>query len=404
MDSIITAAARRLAEGDPVGALGFVALRNDPEALALRGIGLAQLGDLSRARALLREASEAFGASEPVARARCLMADAEVALAARDLSVSEGEIEAAVATLSSLGDSMNAAYGGLLLVRRCLLFGELDKASRRLAELDIGTLAPPGRATAYLLGARLAVRRVEVETAKAMLHQAEQAVHLSGVAALTAELEDAYAELERPAARRVRDGATELVVLSDVEAILRGPALVVDGCRRVLRRGDETVSLVRRPVLFALLSELAIAGPIGCARESLIRAVFETTRPNDSHRARLRVDIGRLRKLIEGMARIEATSEGFALVVDPPPDVLLPPFDGADSSIFALLADGQPWSSAALAEALGLSQRTVQRALASLEADDRVTGQGRGAARRWLCTLPFPVTTALLLPLVPSGR
>jgi hypothetical protein len=55
MDSLITAAARALARGDPLGALNRVALRDDAPALALRGIAMAQLGDLVRAKALLRK-------------------------------------------------------------------------------------------------------------------------------------------------------------------------------------------------------------------------------------------------------------------------------------------------------------------------------------------------------------
>jgi hypothetical protein len=67
MDSLITAAAQALTAGDPLGALNRVALRDDAPALALRGIAMAQLGDLPRAKQLLRNAARAFGPRAAVA-------------------------------------------------------------------------------------------------------------------------------------------------------------------------------------------------------------------------------------------------------------------------------------------------------------------------------------------------
>src|SRR4030081_1594204 len=117
MDSLITAAARALATGDPLGALKRVALRDDAPALALRGIAMAQLGDLVRAKALLRSAARAFGPKEAVSRARCIVAEAEIALVSRDLVVGSGAprlgwpakaLDAARATLEEHGDRVNA--------------------------------------------------------------------------------------------------------------------------------------------------------------------------------------------------------------------------------------------------------------------------------------------------------
>ena len=136
MDSLITAAARALAAGDPLGALNRVALRDDAPALALRGIAMAQLGDLVRAKALVRSAARAFGAKEAVARARCVVAEAEIALVSRDLAWPAKALDAARATLEKHGDRMNAAHARHLEVRRLLLIGRLDEAERRLAELD----------------------------------------------------------------------------------------------------------------------------------------------------------------------------------------------------------------------------------------------------------------------------
>ena len=134
MDSLITAAARALAAGDPLGALKRVALRDDAPALALRGIAMAQLGDLVRAKALLRSAARAFGPKEAVARARCVVAEAEIALVSRDLGWPAKALDAARATLEAHGDRVNAAHARYLEVRRLLLIGRLDEAEQALAE------------------------------------------------------------------------------------------------------------------------------------------------------------------------------------------------------------------------------------------------------------------------------
>lgn len=117
MDSLITAAARALAAGDPFGALNRVALRDDAPALALRGIAMAQLGDLARAKLLLRRAARAFGAREAVARARCIVAEAEVALASRDLGWPAKTLDTACATLEAHGDHVNAAHARYLSIQ-----------------------------------------------------------------------------------------------------------------------------------------------------------------------------------------------------------------------------------------------------------------------------------------------
>src|SRR5919201_979470 len=150
MDSLITAAARALAAGDPLGALNRVALRDDAPALALRGIAMAQLGDLVRAKALLRSAARAFGPKEAVARARCVVAEAEIALVSRDLTWPAKALDAARATLEEHGDRVNAAHAEYLEIRRLLLIGRLDEAERRLAELDPAPL-PPASRTAHEL-------------------------------------------------------------------------------------------------------------------------------------------------------------------------------------------------------------------------------------------------------------
>src|SRR5882757_5307741 len=142
MDSLIAAAARALVVGDVLGALKRVGLRDDPPALALRGIAMAQLGEHSRARELLRRAARAFGSHEGLARARCVVAEAEVALAMRDLGGSPRALAAASATLEAHADHGNALQARLIAARRLLLIGRLDDAAATLALLDTRGLAP----------------------------------------------------------------------------------------------------------------------------------------------------------------------------------------------------------------------------------------------------------------------
>src|SRR5436189_3161438 len=191
MDSLITAAARGLAAGDPLGALNRVALRDDAPALALRGIAMAQLGDLARARVLVKSAARAFGSREVLARARCIVAEAEIALAARDLAWLTKALDAARATLEQHGDRQNAAHARYLEVRRLLLIGRLDEAEGKLAALDPAPLPPALQAAHGLTVAGIAMRRVQTKPARAALARAERAARQAGIPALAAEVESA---------------------------------------------------------------------------------------------------------------------------------------------------------------------------------------------------------------------
>jgi hypothetical protein len=420
MDSLIAAAARALVVGDALGALKRVGLRDDPPALALRGIAMAQLGEHPRARELLRRAARAFGAHEELARARCVVAEAEVALAMRDLRVSPRTLAAASATLEARADRANALHARLIAVRRLLLLGRLDEAASALARLDARGLPSSLRAVAELAAAELALRTLQTAPAQAALIRAHEAAERAQVPALLAEVAEARAALDRPAARRIHADHEQPLRLDEVEALLASGALVVDACRRGLRAGPIWRPLARRPVLFALARALAEAWPGDVDRHALIARAFRTRRPNESHRARLRVEIGRLRALAAPLARIEASPRGFVLIGVPSAPrapgpftpfggqgevvVLVPPIDGDQASLLALLADGAAWSTSALALALGASQRTIQRALVELEAAGRVRSIGRARAKRWLSPPLAGFTTNLLLPpALPSG-
>src|SRR5438876_5810282 len=426
MDSLIAAAARALVVGDALGALKRVSLRDDPPALALRGIAMAQLGEHPRARELLRRAARGFGAHEELSRARCVVAEAEVALAMRDLGGTPRTLAAAATTLEAHADRANALHARLIAVRRLLLLGRLDQAASALASvgagpllsrltapsggsersarggsfLDARDLAPALLAVAELAAAEVALRSLRTAPAQAALARAHEAAERAGVPALLAEVAEARAALDRPAARRVHAGHEQPLRLDEVEALLASGALVVDACRRGLRAGATWRPLARRPVLFALARALAEAWPSDVDRHALIARAFRARRPNESHRARLRVEIGRLRALAAPLARIEASARGFALTPrgERAVVVLVPPIDGDQASLLALLADGAAWSTSALALALGASQRTVQRALVELEVARRVRSIGRARAQRWLSPPLAGFTTILLLP------
>ncbi|WP_266169109.1 helix-turn-helix domain-containing protein [Dyella subtropica] len=401
MDSLITAAARALAAGDPLGALNRVALRNDAPALALRGIAMAQLGDLVRAKALLRSAARAFGPKEAVARARCVVAEAEIALVSRDLGWPAKALDAARATLEAHGDRVNAAHARYLEVRRLLLIGRLDEAERTLAQLDPEPFPPASRAAHELVVAGIAMRRLRAKAARAALARAERAAQHAAIPALMAEVENASLVLNTPAARLITRGEERLLLLEEVEALLASKALVVDACRHVVCDARTVISLARRPVLFELARALGEAWPGDVSRDTLVALAFRAKRADESHRARLRVEIGRLRIMLQPFAEVSATKRGFALAPRGAREVvvLARPVEEKHAAVLAFLADGESWSSSALALALGASQRTVQRTLDVLAAAGKVQSLGRGRARRWM-TPPVPgFTTTLLLPM-----
>jgi tetratricopeptide (TPR) repeat protein len=400
MDSLIAAAARALAAGDALGALKRVALRDDPPALALRGIAMAQLGEYPRARELLRRGARAFGSHEELARARCVVAEAEVALAMRDFAGSPRSLASASDTLDAHGDRANALQARVIALRRLLLIGRLDEAAAALVQLDARGMPPSLAAVAELAAAELALRSLRIGPARDALARANEAADRARVPALLAEVAEMRAALDRPAARRRSASAEQALRLDEVAALLDSGVLVVDACRRGLRAGAAWLSLARRPVLFELARALAEAWPGDVDRETLIARAFNTRRPNETHRARLRVEIGRLRALVTRLAGIEATARGFVLKPRRAKEVvvLAPPIDGDQASLVALLSDGAAWSTSALALALGASQRTVQRALVELEAEGRVRSIGRARAQRWLSPPLAGFTTILLLP------
>jgi hypothetical protein len=400
MDSLLNAAAQALASGDPLAALQRVALREDPPALALRGIAMAQLGELTRARQLLHRAARAFGSRERVARARCAVAEAEIALAARDLSPSTRAIDAARRVLEQHGDGANAAHAQLIAIRHQLLLGRVREAEALLAARDWSAAPPMLTAIAELAAADIALRQAHARTARRALERARAAAARARIPMLAAEVEHAMQALSVPAARLIAHGQEQVLKLDAVEDLLSSESVVVDACRRSVRASERVVAFAKRPVLFSLARALAEAWPSDATRDALIERAFGARRANDSHRARLRVELGRLRRELRGIAEVRATARGYELHSrgERPIVVLAPPIEEVDTTLLALLADGTAWSTSALALAHGSSQRTVQRLLSALEAAGRVRSLGRARARRWLAMPLTGFTTTLLLP------
>jgi DNA-binding transcriptional ArsR family regulator len=399
MDSAAGTAARALAVGDPLTALKHVALRNDAPALALRGVAMAQLGELAASRKLLRRACAAFGDAEPLARARALVAAAEVALALRDLAGAERGLEEAAQLLHERGDVANAAFARLVQVRRLALLGDVKAADSALAKLDLSRAPPRFVALARLTAADLAMKRADSVTAEQALGQARTAAFAAGVGPLLAEVSAAEKQLAAPVARLIVASAEREVRLSELPLVDGVERLVVDACRREVRAAERVVSLVSRPILLELVVALARAAPGDVPRDALISRVFGARRANESHRVRLRVEVGRLRKLLAPIAGVEATVDGYALAARGKSSValLLPPSEGEASALLALLRGGEAWATSALAAALGKSQRAVQRALAELERVGKVRAAGQGRARRWVATPAAGIATTLLL-------
>jgi hypothetical protein len=405
MDSLIAAAAQALALGDALGALNYIALRDDPPALALRGIAMAQLDDFGRARALLKRAARGFGPREAVARARCVVAEAEIALVSRDLGWASKRLESAEKVLEHHGDLANAAHAKYLSIRRWLLIGRLDEAERLIEDFDPAPLPSASRAAYQLTVAGIAIRRLRIEAARNGLMQARSLARETGIVSLVAEVESALRSLDAPAARLIANGEERLIRVGDIESLLASETLVIDAGRHAVCCSGKVVALHKRPVLFALARVLAEAWPGAASRSLLLVRAFRAKSADESHRARLRVEIGRLRKAIGGVADIAATSAGFALAPCSAREVALiaPTTEDAHAGVLALLADGESWSSSALALALGVSQRTVQRALDDLDAADKAQAIGLGRARRWMAPSALGFPTTLLLPATPPS-
>lgn len=375
------AAARLLGAGAPFEALQLVALRDDATALALRGIALAQIGDLERGGKLLRKAHASFPDSNRLAKARCNLAEAEIRIALRDFRTASHLITGLVTALDSLQDAYNAMYALQIEARLLMLTGRIGEARKRLETIVPIAMPAALRSGHLLLRAELAARRLRAREAELLL---ADAVALAGEhAMLRAQAAALRGALERPVARTAAGG---LLVLREVEELLEGGALVIDLGRLMLRCDDMQTDFASRPVLFGLLQILAEHWPADATRDMLVERVFGARDVDDGYRNRLRVEIARLRRYVAGTADIRSTARGYRLVPLGSRDVavLSPPVASPEARLLALLSDGEAWSSFALASALGASQRSVQRALAALAREGQARPVGNGRSRCWV--------------------
>ena len=280
------------------------------------------------------------------------------------------------------------------------MIGRLDDAERVLAALDPAALPPASKTAHELMVAGIAIRRLRSGAARAALARAEAAARQARIPALAAEVESARRILNTPIARLSANGEDRLLLLEEVEVLLASQAFVVDARRHVVRHERDVIMLAKRPVLFALARALGESWPGDVARDSLIARAFRLKLADESHRARLRVEIGRLRRALRPLADVQATKRGFALIPRRARAVvvLARPVEEKHAPVLAFLADGESWSSSALALALATSQRSVQRALDSLAAAGKVQSFGRGRTRRWMSPPPPGFATTLLLP------
>jgi hypothetical protein len=328
------------------------------------------------------------------------VAQAEVALAARDLNWPMKPLQTARGILERHADRVNAAHARHVEIRRLVLLGHLGEAEARLDAMDRRSMPPALQAAAELLVAGIAMRRVQARGARAALMRAQRAARRAAISSLIAEVDNAFRLLNAPAARRIHRGEAQLVTLADVESLHASDALIVDECRYVVRDEQATVSLARRPLLFTLARVLAEAWPAQVPRRVLIEHAFRIKLQDETHRARLRVEIGRLRAALRPLAGVQTTPLGFAFTPGRPREVvvLARPVAEKHAEVFALLADGELWATSALAMALSASQRTVQRAMESLLSAGKVQSIGRGRAVRWMMPPAPGFATSLLLP------
>ncbi|XYH93201.1 helix-turn-helix domain-containing protein [Sorangium sp. So ce1128] len=385
-------AARALAAGDALGALRVAGPFGGPHALALRGIALAQMGAYAEARAALERAALAFAATGAErARARASAALGEIALAQRELGEAQRALVEAGDALERAGDLTNAAWARLGAARAALLEGRVAEAERALAaaEATVTGDAPVfTRAALALARAELHARLVRASSARRAAEQAAAWARASGHPQLIAETERFLRAHDEPVARVIRGGREELARLADVEALVaeaEGRVVVDSLRRRVLDGGAPRADLSRRPVLFAMLEALARAHPAAIASPELARAAFGVRTINESHRRRLRVEVGRLRAALGGAGVVRALGNAYRWELGRGVElVLLAPLDpGNAGAICALLADGAAWSAPAIGAALCKSTRTVQRALSALVLARAVEVTGSGPSRRY---------------------
>jgi tetratricopeptide (TPR) repeat protein len=402
MEAPLTAAARALARGDALSALKWLGRRTDAPARAMRGAALSQLGEFARAKAQLRAALRALGPADGLLRARCLAAEAEIALALGDLRWSAEPVARAIAELHAAGDARNAAYLQLVAARAALRLGRPAEAERLVRHARFSPAAPLERTFAELVRVELAAKRGDPGLLMSALANAVAAAERAAIPALVSEVARIRDHYEGPTAVITSRGQARIASFCEVCALGRSAEVVIDGGGRELRSSGEQVTFARRPVLFELLRVLADAWPGAVSRDALIARVFGARRPNESHRIRLRVEVGRLRKVVRPRLGVVAKGPGYALSATAAVVLVMPLEESPASRLLSLMHGGEAWSASSLALALDVSERTVQRSLRDLHSAGKVGPTGNGRGRRWVRL--FEIPTDLLLPPRPPAQ
>lgn len=401
LSTALVDAARALASGEPLRALALAGRDETASGRTLRGIAYAQLGDFELARESLEHVVARTKDRRTRARARAALVEIDLHTAEPAAVVRAAKDSAR--ELDRLGDARNAAMQRLVVARAEVLLGRLEEARHTVDEVLAAELPPDVRAVASLARAEIAIRSVAAMDARKALARARAFLDEAPNHALARALVALEEELSRPIARMLRDGALRDADLYTIEGASRGDVLLVDTCRRLALAGRVTIPLARRPVLFALLSALARAWPSSVPRDALAARAFDVRRVNESHRMRLRVEIGRLRKAMDGLgAEPVATADGYALASGRDVVVLFPSADDPAAHLALLLGDGAAWSVRSLAEHVGVSKSTAQRVLATLVKSGDVVRTGEGKHVRYVRPGTPIASRMLLLGLVPK--
>lgn len=396
VEAPLAAAARALSLGDALLAMKWLGRRTDPPARAIRGAALSQLGEFARAKAQLRAALRGLGREGGLLRARCLAVEAEIALALGDLRWSAEPVARAVAELQAAGDARNAAYLQLVAARAALRLGRPADAERLLRHAKFAPAAPLERTFAELVRVELAAKRGDPDSLISALASAGAAAERAAIPALVSEVARIRDHYEGPTAVITSRGKARTASYCEVCALGRSADVVIDGGGREVRSSGECVAFARRPVLFEVLRVLAEAWPDAVPRDALIARAFGARRPNESHRIRLRVEVGRLRKVVRPRLGVVAEGPGYALSATGEVALVMPLEESPASRLLSLMHGGEAWSASSLALALDVSERTVQRSLGELQSAGKVGPTGNGRGRRWVRL--FEIPTDLLLP------
>lgn len=378
---------------DPLARLRATNGKSDPESLARRGVALSALEEWEGALALLDQARALFAAAgDERGAARTRLAALEISVFCRDIAGADEELAAAARELARLGDHANATWARVVAARLGVLLGRGGEALRDLEAVGGDQTAPRvTRAIALLAAGEAALRTRRASLARDLFRSARDLVSAADPM-LWSEIARALAALDEPVVVAIERREETRMDMLAVEAIVTPPPMggdrrfVVDSPAGVLIGPDgERRSLRAKPALLALLVALARSHPDAVEWKALASSVMSAPRPNESHRARLKVELGRLRRMLPSGTAIRSLGGGAWTLETAASVVTLVPLlrRAPEERALTLLSDGRAWRAKDLAEALEMGPRVMQRDLAALAARGVVRQTGRGPTTRW---------------------